>query len=70
MRQRIDPEQAVIRLAAPRVLVFRSIIDEKEQARAGQALYQAVEQRLRLAVDSVEILEQNDQRLGLALANQ
>jgi hypothetical protein len=45
------------------VLVLGAIAHEKQQARRSQRLDQAVEQGLRLAVDPVEILEDQEQRL-------
>ena len=69
-RQRIDPELAVVGLAAPGVPVLRPVVDEEQEARRGQALDEAVEQGLGLAVDPVEILEDHHQRLDLALAQQ
>ena len=46
--QRVEPELAVVGLAAPAVLVFGPVVDQEQQARRRQALDQAVEQRLRL----------------------
>jgi len=42
---------------APAMLVFRSIVDQQQHARAGKAFHQAIEQRLRLTIDPVEIFE-------------
>ena len=60
----------VVRLAAPAVLVLGPVVDEEQQPGGRQALHQAVEQRLGLGVDPVEILEDQQQRLDLALAEQ
>jgi hypothetical protein len=46
--------------------VFRAVVHQQQQARRGQALHQAVEQGLGLGVDPVQILE--DQQQGLLLA--
>ena len=69
-RQRIEPELAVVGLAAPGVLVLGAVVDEEQEARRGQALDEAVEQRLGLGVDPVQVLEDQQQRLDLALAQQ
>ena len=50
-------------LAAPAVLILGPVRDEEQQARAGQALDQAVQQRLGLGVDPVQVLEDQEQRL-------
>ena len=68
--ERIDAELAVVGLAAPAVRVLGPVVDEQEDPRGRQALDQGVEQRLGLAVDPVEVLEDQQQRLHLALAQQ
>jgi hypothetical protein len=67
-RQGIDPELAVVGLAAPGVPVLGAVIDEEQQARRGQAVDEAIEQGLGLAVDPVQVFEDHHQRLRLALA--
>jgi hypothetical protein len=52
------------------VLVLGAVVDEQEHAGGGQAVDQAVEDRLRLGVDPVQVLEDQEQRLHLALAQQ
>ena len=69
-RQRVDPELGVVGLAAPGVAVLRAVVDQQQDAGGRQALDQAVEQRLGLGVDPVQILEDQQQRLLLALAQQ
>ena len=69
-RQGIDPELAVVGLAAPGVPVLGAVIDEEHEARRAQAVDEAIEQGLGLAVDPVQILEDHHQRLDLALAQQ
>src|SRR5207245_8061929 len=61
-RQGIDPELAVIGLAAPRVLIFGTIAGEQQNAMARETLDQGVEYRLRLRIDPVEILKHEDDR--------
>ena len=62
-RQRVQPQLAVGRLAAPGVLVLGPVVHEQQQARRSEALDEAVEQRLRLAVDPVQVLEDHEERL-------
>ena len=69
-RQRVDPELEVVGLAAPGVLVLGPVVDEEQEAGRRQALDQAVEQRLGLGVDPVEILEDHQERLDLALSQE
>jgi hypothetical protein len=52
------------------VLVLRPIVDQQQESGGGQALDEAVEQRLRLAVDPVQVLKYEEQRLHLAFAQQ
>src|SRR5437867_3572850 len=68
--QRVDAELGVIRLTAPPVLVFRPVVHKQEDVAARQALDDPVEQRLRLRVDPMQVLEHEDERLHLALAEQ
>ncbi len=50
--------------------VLGAIVDEEQDRRRGNALHQAVEQGLRLRVDPVEVLQHQDERLDLALAEE
>ena len=68
--QRVDPELEVVGLAPPGVLVLGPVIDEEQEAGGGQALDEAVEQRLGLGVDPVEILEDHEDRLDLAFSKE
>ena len=52
------------------MLVLGAVVDEEQEARRGQALDEAIEQGLGLAVDPVQVLEDHHQRLDLALAQQ
>ena len=69
-RQGIDTELPVEGLAAPGVLILGPVVDEQDEARRGHAVHEAIEQRLGLAVDPVQVLEYHDQGLHLALAQQ
>ena len=55
--KRVQPDLAVVGLAPPAMLVLGPIGYQQQDARRPQALDQAVEQRLRLAVDPVQVLE-------------
>ena len=52
------------------MLVLGAVVDQEQAAGRGQALDQAVEQGLGLGIDPVQILEDQQQRLHLALAQQ
>ena len=69
-RQRVEPELGVEGLAAPAVLILGAVVDQEQEAGGGQALDQAVEQGLGLGVDPVQVFEDQQQRLHLALAQQ
>src|SRR5262245_24875965 len=69
-RQRVDAELPVVRLAPPAGLVLGTIVDEEEDAGSRQALDETVEGGLGLRVDPMQILEKEQERLLLALAEQ
>src|SRR5437899_954767 len=56
-RKRVQPQLAVVRLPTPAVLVLGTVVHEQQEARRTQALDQTIEQRLRLAVYPVEVLD-------------
>jgi len=63
--QRIDAELGCSRvLAAPGMLVLGTIVDEKQEARGRQARHETIEERLRLRIDPVEILADQQQGAG------
>src|SRR6267143_6726815 len=66
----MDAELRVAALAAPLVLVFRPVVDEEQDPRGRETLDQAVEERLGLGVDPLQILEDDAQRLDLTLRQQ
>jgi hypothetical protein len=68
--QRIESDLAVVGLAAPAVPVLEPVVDQKQDAIRRQALDEALEQRLRVGVDPVEVLEDEEQGLRLALAQE
>jgi hypothetical protein len=61
--QGIQPHLTVDRLAPPGVLVLRPVVHQQEQPRGSEGVDEGVEQRLGLAVDPVEVLEDHEQRL-------
>ena len=69
-RQRVEPQLRVVGLAAPAVLVLGAVVDQEQQPGGRQTLDQAVEQRLRLGIDPVQVFEDQEQRLHLAFAQQ
>ena len=70
LRERVEPQLRVIRLAAPAVLVLRAVINQEEDPRSRQALDQHIEHGLRLGVDPVQVFEHQQQGLHLAFAQQ
>ena len=68
--QRVKPELRVVGLAAPQVLVFGAVVDEQEKPGGGQALDEAIQEDLGLGVDPVQVLEEQYERLDLALPEQ
>src|SRR5215468_282896 len=52
------------------MLVLRAITHEKAQATNGQALNQAIEHRLRPSIDPVQVFDEHQERLHLALLQQ
>jgi hypothetical protein len=57
-------------LAAPRVRVLGPIVDEEQHPQCGNALHEAVEDRLGLRVDPVEVFEHEQERLDPRLAHE
>src|SRR5262245_49358767 len=55
--QRIDAELAIISPATPAMPVFGPVVDEKEHGSGWQALDGPYEEGLRLGVDPVQVLE-------------
>ena len=69
-RQRIEPQLRIVGLAPPAVLVLGSVVDQQQEAGCWQAVDEAVEQGLGLGIDPVQVFEDQQQRLHLALAQQ
>src|SRR5215469_15804933 len=65
--QGIDAQLKVVGLAPPSVLVLGSVVGEEQDTGGGQTLHETVEQRLGLGIDPVEVLEDQQQGLDLAL---
>jgi hypothetical protein len=68
--QRIEPQLRIVGFAAPAVLVLGAVVDQQQEASCRQAVDEAVEQGLGLGIDPVQILEDQQQWLHLALAQQ
>ena len=66
-RERVEPELAVVGLAHPAMPVLGPVGDQQEEPSRGQALDQAVEEGLRLGIDPVQVLEDDEDGLILAL---
>src|SRR5262249_45574566 len=69
-RQWVQPQLRVVGLAAPGVLVLGAIVDQQQETSRGQALDQAIEQRLGLGINPVQVFKHQQQRLLLAFAQQ
>ena len=69
-RQGVQPELRVIRATAPGVLILRPVVHQEQEPGGRQALDQPIEQRLGLGVDPVQVFEDDQQRLHLALPQQ
>ena len=69
-RQRVEPELGVEGFAAPAVLVLGAVVDQQEHPGGRQALDQQIEHGLRLGVDPVQVFEDQEQGLHLALAQE
>src|SRR5262249_30842262 len=67
-RQWVEAELGVGCLAAPGVLILGAVVDQKAEPGRREALDEAVEHGLRLGVDPVKILDHQEQRLELSLA--
>jgi hypothetical protein len=61
--QGIQPELAVIGLTAPGMAVLGAIVDEDQKAHCRQALDRSVQQSLRLAINPMQVLKDQDDGL-------
>ena len=66
-RERVELEVVETGPAGPEVLVAGPAFDDQQQARGRDVVEQAVEERLRLPVDPLEVLEHQHERLALGL---
>ena len=55
--ERVKPYLGVVGLAAPAVLVLGTVVDQEQETGRGQAVDQAVQQRLGLGVDPVQVFK-------------
>ena len=68
--QGVQPQLRVVGFISPAMPVIQPVVDQQEQVRRRQALAQALEQRLRLGIQPVQILADQQQGLYLTLAQQ
>src|SRR5262249_3967142 len=68
--QRVEAYVRVVSLAAPAVLVLGAIIDQQTAERCRQAFDEPVAERLRLTVNPVQVLKDQEQWLHLAFPQQ
>src|SRR5262245_43149013 len=61
--ERLQPQMPVVGLSTPAMDELRPIVDKQQNSRGAQAVHENVEQRLRLGVDPVQVLEHQDERL-------
>src|SRR5262249_37032236 len=66
--ERSEPELGVVRLLPPLMAVLRAVIDEQQEGRGGDTLAQGIEEALRLSVDPVQVLKDENQGLLEAFA--
>src|SRR5262249_37334242 len=67
LRQRLQSNLRVVRVASPGVLPWTPVVDEEEHRRLGLTSDERVEHRLALRVDPVQVLHDKEQRLESAL---
>jgi hypothetical protein len=67
-RQGLQPQLTVVRLTRPTLLVLGPIVDDEKEPGRRQALDHAIEEGLRLRVDPLKILDDEQERLDLALS--
>lgn len=68
--QRIEAKLGVVSFAHPAVVIFGTVANEQEHTGGRQTLNQAILEHLRLTVDPVEALDDQEQGLDLALPYQ
>src|SRR5262245_54812557 len=68
--ERVEPELSVVRLAAPAMVIFRTVVDEEQNVGHWQAIDQAVQECLSRGVDPVQVLHDHEQWLELARPQQ
>ena len=64
----VEPELQVVAPARPFMAVLRTVVDQQQHARVGDAVGEQVEQRLGLGVDPMKVLEDHHQRVLQRLA--
>src|SRR5262249_1268124 len=69
-RQRVDPNQSVIGFVTPAMSIPGWIVHKEHHPSHRKTFYQALQECLRFAVNPMEILHKEDQRLPYALTDQ
>ena len=65
-RQGVQADLGVVGFTAPAVLILRTVSHQEHKTCWGQAIDEAIEQGLRLRIDPVQVLTDQQQRLHLA----
>jgi hypothetical protein len=68
--QGVKPELGVVGLAPPAVPVLGPVVDEQEHLGGGQTLDEGIEEDLGFGVDPMQVLNEQHERLDLALPEQ
>src|SRR5712691_5924317 len=69
-RQRVEAQLGEVRPPSPGMLILGPIVDEEENTRGRQALDEGIEERLGLAVDPMEVLDDQQERPRLTFPQQ
>src|SRR5262249_1633860 len=68
--ERVESNLGVVALASPLVSILESVVDEQQQWVGRKALDQAIEQRLAVGIEPVQVLDDEQHGLPLALTEQ
>jgi len=66
----VEPKLRVVRLVPPLLYVLWAVVDEEEHSRRRETLDQSVQEHLALTVDPVQVLDEQHERLHVALPDQ
>src|SRR5262249_34082217 len=65
-RQRVEAKLTVGDLVAPAMLILGAIVDQEAEPGRREALDEAIQKRLGLGIEPLEVLEHDEQGLGLS----